>query len=271
MPARELQPFLRRDDTAEAALVLLARAPQDAGPVLLAFVRSEESRRGTPRWLAAGNLLARSATAGFAAAVLERLEITLHVAIEDPDHPAGERFWGRCGTSCGGPHIPEGFPPIATYVYSTTQHANAFCVAAGRHGVWAQRRLVRSARGWPCRQGGVDDEHAVRVGWLSALLGCEAPVLEHRPQRAVVLAAPEGCRERVLALREESAAAWRGVVDRLRARGRLSREEGARLRPRLSVIVRDLRQDRRIVLPAITGVQLEQADRWHAYRWQRAQ
>jgi hypothetical protein len=253
VPAHELGPYLR-GDTIEAVIILLARSPRAAGPILLAFLR--EADRATPAWLAAGNVLAQHPTAGFAAIVLEQLQLDVDIMVEDPTAPRGEfPFSGRGGTSCGGGHIPEGFPPIAAWVFISEARGGALRIAAGRFPVWAVRRLVRTSRGWPCRWGIVNDEHEVRVGWLATLLGDERPAIERRVRHRLAWTSPQACREQIVAWRAACAAAWRDVRNRLLERGHLSREECERLRPRLSVIVRDRRQDRSTPLPSIAGVQ----------------
>jgi hypothetical protein len=106
--ARKLYP-----EFAAQSLILLVRSPDDAQSALLDIF---PDARANWTWLAAGNVLFKARTPGFAALLLSRFAQHITITVVDPGVGEGGSagFGSECGFSLRAPK--RGWPPVGLYL-----------------------------------------------------------------------------------------------------------------------------------------------------------
>ena len=241
----------------DETVILLARAPERSAAALLTLFADEMP---SARWVAVGNLLAEARARGFAARLLAGLEMRANVYVYDSEDERG--FNGGGGDGCGGSDffapIPEGFPPYGRYALTTTPARGAVVVARGLHLVYYVR--AGAERGGAVDSGCEVERDEYRVEYLAHLLrttvgGFE---IEARPSHEVVCRDAQQCSRALADLRDETARAYAGVLERLAAAELMDASEAAGLKPDLTFNLYDVRDRTTFPLPEkLEGVRIE--------------
>lgn len=134
----ELLPLVYERRPAEA-LILASHARADATPFLLHLMKGEKGEA----WFAAANLLLSTHPRGYAAALLESLEISVYVRVSDdgaaggvPMNPVG------AGIACGGIGVAPGLPPWAVCRLNPFPHPGVVVLAPGPKPIYYRRSLA---------------------------------------------------------------------------------------------------------------------------------
>jgi hypothetical protein len=243
---KTLEPLYPR--SRNQVLILLAQHPRANRKALLELMGKKTHNAA---WLTIRNLLAAQRAPGFAAALLRELELHLHISVLDPDHRVGigRRGGGiRGGCGDGVIRVQEGWPPVARYTLTRFTGRGARLLAPGKHPVYVRRTEARSGK-----RGFGSVSYSIRKGrcrfeYLEEMLGREPPIREDH--RATVLWKGTGqFLADAMRARHRVQKAFEETTRILVARGHLSPEDAAALRPKLSVNVVDRRETKAPALP----------------------
>lgn len=252
--ARKLFP-----EFAAQSVILLVRSPNDAQPALLDIF---DDSKANWTWLAAGNVLLKNRTAGFAARLLSRFTQHMTVSVFDPGSGGGGGVGGggcESGLSLRGPKT--GWPPVG--LYQLTQFPErirwlATFLVGGPTAVYYWRVETGNYDNPPDDPGYCDDgdRDRYRAQYLAKLLefsSLKIPLDAYR-DIAVEWQNEDQFRQQVLVAVEEQRDRFRGAVAWLHESERwLTAAEAASLQPRLEIVIRDWRSDRSTQLPALLG------------------
>lgn len=251
--ARKLYP-----EFAAQSVILLVRSRDDAQPGLLDIFNSA---RANWTWLAAGNVLLKNRTPGFAALLLSRF--TQHLTISVVDGGMGGGIGGggsECGFWLAAPK--EGWPPVGLYRLSQfpermpTREAPTFLVG-GETTVYYLRIETGNYDNPPDVPGSCDDGNRdyYRAQYLNKLMEFSSfpqITLDPYPYVTIVWKGATDYKQQLLEAVEERRTKFRRAVVWLRESGRvLTFDESKELEPRIEIVIRDDRADRSAPLPAV--------------------
>ncbi len=251
VPAAVLRSHLGTANAA-AALVLIARDPEEGRETLLAVLPEWLSPRLSAPAVAAGNLLARTRTRGLAFLLLSRWTIDLTVTVTDqPDLFFGGSASASISCGDGRLEVPEGFPPHAWYEASFRKGEGAAVLADGPTPVYVTRQERPERRIGVGAVSAFVDYRETATAWLAMLLGGKeaVPDLPGDESETVFFQGADHLLGVVEALRERLAARFAAGAQAFVEKGLLTAEEAAGLSPPLAVALRDCRQDTEEPLP----------------------
>lgn len=255
LPGEELAPQLE-GYLLPPALVIAARDPEAHGALLFALLQAHWEQGDPDVRQAAGNLLAATKAAGFAAFLMRRLPLRLHVTVRDEDPAMMGVGTGGAGASfeVRSVALPSSYPPVPRYRLTTQAEHGARLLAAGTTPVY-WRRTEDERRGLVVeeRRSAVSEPGPSVHRWLSTLLRNDLERLGLRLFRCelVRFEDAESYVRQVVAWRAEIEAAYADVARRLVVRGALTEAEAGALELPLEVEVADERVDRSVALPAL--------------------
>lgn len=230
----------------DEVIILMAKSPKEHDAALLSMIREKMAE---DRWLAACNLLATARAPGFAAQLLREIKIVISVTVVDQDHGPGVGGGGAGGSvGDGGYSAPRGFPPWFQYRLTTYPLRGDVVVAPGPHTVYYRRQF-----GWSSYDT-EDDRDQYRREYLALLLGRDLRWFnfDPRPYQTIHWKGSEEYTRAIGDLWKEKQTMFRILVNDLQQRDLLSEEEAASLKPNISLVVRDLRNDNSISLPVLS-------------------
>ena len=249
--ARKLYP-----EFAAQAIILLVRSPEAAQPALLDIFQDAKTN-GT--WLAAGNVLLKTNTPGFAALVLGRFTQHLTVSVFDPGRGGG---FGSGGSECGSwSRTPKtDWPSVG--LYHLTQFPErmpgltATLLAGGETTVYYWRVETGNYDNLPDSPSAHNDGNRdqYRAQYLAKLMRTAFPriSLDPYPQITIEWKDAAGYREQLLAAVAEQRTEFRRALASLQESGQvLAPAETATLKPRLEIVIRDERADQSSPLPVV--------------------
>jgi len=237
------------------SLILLIDSDRDTDPQLLEIF---ERAKANWNWLAAGNVLAKHRTPGFVSAVLSRL--TLHLTVNVMGLGAGGFGVGAGASECmGGMEAPKPHWPIVG-TYRLTQFPDRFrgspvLLASGETPVFYWRIVGEyynpTDDPGSCGDG---DRDRYRAQYINAWLAPNPAHLSLEPYQVKFIGWKDKAeyRQELLALVQEQSQRFERAVSLLQQSGsRLTAEEAAEFKPRLEVLIQDMRQDNSAPLPIV--------------------
>jgi len=248
--ARKLYP-----EFAAQAIILLVRSPDDAQSALLEIF---QEARANYTWLAAGNVLMKARTPGFAALLLIRFTQHMTVSVYDPFRGGGVGGGGgECGFPNGGPKA--NWPAVGLYQltqFPERMSASATFLAGGDTTIYYWRIEPGNYDNLPDVAGFCDDGNrdVYRAQYLNKLMDRSFPriSLDPYPQLTFTWNGDRHYSEQLITAVDEDRARFRRTVAWLLESGQvLTPAEAAALKPRLEIMIRDERADRSVPLPAI--------------------
>ena len=250
--ARKLYP-----EFAAQSIILLVRSPEDAQSSALDIFHIAEANW---TWLAAGNLLLKNRTPGFAALLLTQFTEHMEVSVIDSGHGGGVGGGGsECGFSSGGPKA--GWPPVGLYFLDQfpnrfPQLTAAFLIG-GETSVYYWRNEPGNYDNPTASPGACDDGNRdqYRVQYLNKLMEPWLPgiKLDAYPHTAIEWKSEADYRQQLIGIAEEQRARFHSVVAFLQDTAQvLTPSEAAPLKLRLEVVIRDDRSRRSVPLPAVS-------------------
>lgn len=255
VPAGELTPWLDDEASGMAAFVLLVREPQHNEADLFTIFRRDwpafapdDLTRQNLRTLAIGNVLAAQGTPGFAAILVEGLDLDLRIRVIDADVAPSPAAPAPGTGDAPTVRPPAGWPaPMALRLHPPGTSSDGLVV---RTPGTMQLRVTRPARAHsleqlPIAAGHVEPTQALR--WLGHMTNLAIPSASRR----LTLADPQAFVDYVVRARHQQQvfldALRRTLVDR-----RAMTEEQARpLERRITVHLTDARRQRATPLPPI--------------------
>jgi hypothetical protein len=223
----------------EQASILAARLPLDEAAPLLEcwYAKREDVKRPVLPRIAA-MLLAKGPPEGFAASVLAEAHERYSIMVVDPGVGGGFGGSSLCGT---GIKLPTpGWPPL--YQYRLEENGSDPEAAPLIEGGGDRVTYRRTQEGGSCRSIEALDDRT-RHALLAEMLGVKSDAMSWQPWNREWYAW-EGGRGYLLHLGElvdGQETSFRDTVAELEARGFLSPSEAAKVRPTLTVAVRDER------------------------------
>lgn len=248
--ARKLYP-----EFAAQSIILLVRSPDDSQSALLDILHDA---RANWTWLAAGNVLMKARTPGFAALLLSRFTQHMTVSVYDPFRGGGAGGGGgECGFPNGGPKA--NWPAVGLYQltqFPDRMSASATFLVGGDTTIYYWRIQPGNYDNPPDVAGFCDDGNrdVYRAQYLTKLMERAFPLisLDPYPQIIITWDGDLHYREQLITAVEEQRRRFRRTVAWLRESGQvLTPAEAAALKPRLEIVIRDERVDRSVPLPAI--------------------
>jgi len=241
---------------AAQSVILLIRSTEDARTALLSIFGKAKANW---TWLAVGNALSKTQTAGFAALLLSRFTQHLKVRVEDPGFVSGEGGGGsECGFSLTAPK--PGWPRVG--LYHLTQFAEripwleAHFLIGGDTSVYYWRADPGNYDNPPDDPGYCDDGNRdeYRAQYLAKLLADAWPEirLKSHPEVRIEWHGEDAYRRELIRAVEEQRTSFRRAVMFLKNDGRLlTADEAASLQPGLEILIRDKRSDQSMPLPVV--------------------
>lgn len=237
------------------SLILLIDSNADADSQLLEIFHRAKANWN---WLAAGNVLAKHRTPGFASVVLSRL--TLHLTVNVVGPGANGFGIGGTGSECmGGMGAPKPhWPIVGTYrliQFPDRFRGNPVLLASGETPVfyWRIEGEYYNPTDDPgsCDDG---DRDRYRAQFINAWLALTSPHLSLEPYqvKSIEWRGEADYRHDLLALVQEQSQRFERAVSLLQQSGSgLTAAEAAELKPRLEVLIQDTRQDNSAPLPIV--------------------
>lgn len=228
------------------SVILLVRSPRDAQSALLEVF---DNATANWTWLAAGNVLIKDRTAGFAARLLTRLK--QHLTLSIVDSGVGSGVFGG-GSECGFSARPpkEGWPPVGLYLLTQFPERipaiEAIFLVGGETAVYYLRVGPGNYDNPSDVPGSCDDGNrdVYRTQYLKEL--AEPSIrpfdLDAYPRVTIEWKGEDTYRKQLFAEVEQRQAEFQRAVRRLLELGTLTTSETADLKPRIEIVVRD--QDR---------------------------
>jgi hypothetical protein len=206
------------------------------------------------RWFALASLLLQTRARGFAGELLADFPIRLSIRVSDSaDSGVGLGVGlgsGMCG--CGAPGPAPGFPPLATYRFSSSLEPGAEALTDGVRPTYFVRHLSRpgeTPNPFACDIGG--PMSADRLAFVAAMVGqASVPLSDFRYKEVKWKGEAELQRTAAEAKREVEAA-YTSLLMLLQENGWMTPTEAAALRPDIRVELQDVRQDRSESLPRL--------------------
>jgi hypothetical protein len=243
--ARRLYP-----EFAAQSVILLSRSSDDPQPALLDIFGIAKANW---TWLAAGNILYKNRQPGFVELLLGRFTQHMAVSITDPGVGSGSGGGGsECSLGLGPPK--SGWPPVG--LYQLTQFperipdATVTFLVGGQTPVYFQRTEPGAYDNPPegpgyCYDG---DRDQYRADYLNKLVDLCYPQinLSPYPQVVIVWDGEADYKQQLMSAIDEQRTLYRRMIACLRENSRvLSPALAASFAPRLEVVIRDERSDRR--------------------------
>ena len=233
------------------AVILLVRAGSNAGPALLDVFRLAKMNAV---WLAAGNVLVKERTLGFAAALLSRFTHHIDVAVWNPGVGGGV---GGGGGECGqGDASPKhSWPPVGMYLLSQYKlFHDPTLLIDGQTPVYFFREeredYINPAEMRSCNYGNRD---TYRAQYLKELLqpSYSLPSFEAYPTVHVTWEGVNSYKQAVIEGVEKQRRGFHWIVEFLKDTGLLTAEQAATLQLREEVVISDHRNSRETPLPQV--------------------
>jgi hypothetical protein len=241
---------------AAQSVILLIRSPDDATAELLSIFGKA---RANWTWLAAGNVLSKAQTAGFAALLLSRFTQHLKVWVVDAGTAGGEGGGGsECGFSLAGPK--RGWPRVGLYALTQFPERIPWLEARFLIGGETPVHYLRADPGNydnpPDNPGYCDDgdRDKYRAQYLVEFPTPAWPkiALKSYPEVTIVWQGGDAYRSEFMRAVEEQRTLFRDAVVAIKDHG-LTAEEAASLQPRAELVIRDIRHDKSTPLPVINN------------------
>ncbi len=241
---------------AAQSMILLIRSPDDATTELLSIL---DKAKANWNWLAAGNALSKTPTAGFASLLLSRFTQHLKVWVTDRGIGGGEFGGGsECGFSLRGPKV--GWPRVG--LYALTQFPGRLPAIEARFLIGGETPVyyLRADPGnydnppddpYYCDGG---DRDKYRAQYLAQFYTASWPkvVLPSYPEAVIVWQDQDAYRGDLLRAVEEKRKLFGDAILALQDHG-LTDEEASSLQPRIEVVIRDIRHERSTPLPVVSS------------------
>jgi hypothetical protein len=248
--ARKLYP-----EFAAQSIILLVRSPDVAQSALLDILHDA---RANWTWLAAGNVLVKTRTPGFAALLLSRFTLHLTVSVFDAGVGGGIGGGSECDFLFGSPKAV--WPAVG--LYQLTQFPErmpglaATFLVGGDTTVYYWRLEPGNYANPPDVPGSCDDgdRDFYRAQYLTKLMEGSLPPISLDPYPQITIAWNGGIhyRQQLITAVAEQRARFRRAVAWLEESERvLTTAEAEALKPRLEVVIRDQRVNRSTPLPSI--------------------
>ena len=233
------------------SIILLSNVSSEAAPALLHIFETEKAYDGA--WVAAGNLLAKQRTPGFANAILSDMVVHATVTVR----LGQDAFGPGAGGGFGGSYFREpwtGWPAIGTYSLSACGAERATVLVSGVHPAYYWR-AVNDLYGTGGDTGCPLDKDVVRADYLATLLLSNR---EHLPLPSQVTHSVEwtGSTAYLAELSQfiaDQQALFAEVRSRLQSAGLMAGPESESPGPVLAITITDLRQTRTPELPVLTS------------------
>jgi hypothetical protein len=250
--ARKLYP-----EFAAQSLILLVRSRENTDSALLDIARNAKANWN---WLAAGNVLVKKPTQGFAALLLSRFTQHVAVSVISPRYLTGGSAGGissECGYSARPPK--PGWPAVGMYWLTSDPERipslTATFLVGGNTPVYYWRKVSGNYGNRPdlagaCHEGNRDQYRAEYLNKLQ--FPFQAMTLDSHPHIIIEWKGRASYRQELIAAVKERREAFRRVVASLQGSGNvLTQAEAEALKPRLEIVIRDERDDRSVALPSI--------------------
>jgi len=251
--ARELRQFHRGMHEA-AAFVLLSRdVRKNADFFRQRFVRFDRQGRYS-RWLAAGNLLAKAKDREFGRYLLAGMNMQVQLRVYD-----GDSIGGGAGGAVGGKHVDRGFqvparfPPAVTYRTVRKPRVGDVLFAAGKLPIYYRREVHEGGKvpNGPGEQIVLDGRQRRRAEWIAQAAGRFVPDVPVRKVEYHAWRGVEAFEKEVAQQRKNLAWRQQQVEAAVTELGWIEASERERFRLRVDLVVHDVREDRKVALPAI--------------------
>jgi hypothetical protein len=251
--ARKLYP-----EFAAQSIILLVRSPEDAQSSALDIFHIAEANW---TWLAAGNLLLKNRTPGFAALLLTQFTEHMEVSVMESGFGRAGGVGGggsECGFSPGGPKA--GWPPVGLYFLNQFPERlsySATFLIGGETPVYYWRNEPGNYDNPTASPGACDDGNRdeYRAQYLNKLMDPWSPriKLEAYPRTTIEWKGEADYRQQLNRIAEEQRTAFqRGIAFLQDTAQVLTPSEAAPLKLRLEFVIRDDRSRQSIPLPAIS-------------------
>lgn len=229
------------------SVVLLSRNPTQHLERLRQIHDAQETGPAGDVWRATGNLLAGEKVPGFAAKLMSAFQMQLEITVVRP----GNDPWGRAvGVGLGGAGgywasgpAPCGFPRLPYYSLTRLPEAGDIVLAPGKTPVYYRRTLMEAGR---FEQNLSEDSFRsdlTRLAWIETMAGTRVGVLGFQLEswQEIEFESETSYCEAVRECHAARERAWNSLIQELVAAHALSREEAARLPPRIDIVIRDER------------------------------
>ena len=266
LPGSELLPLIDDDELGTAAFVLLVREPKVNEADLLTLFRRDwpeldrdfRAQRDR-RTLALGNLLAEQGTPGFAACLVQGLQVPLTTSVRSPQHEPPQRVFAIGGPGDPQPREPEpGWPaPPAFVIDHPLFQMVAPAIAMPSTTAASVSRRVHSAerlQSFTFKLGkrsleGTGPTPGDALHWLATA----ARLTDSLPAREAVLVdtGQPITAERLTAVRADMQRFLITLRQRLVERGAMTEAEAAAMDIKVELTIEDQRTDKRTPLPPV--------------------
>jgi len=238
LPPNEIEPWLT-DSTLPAAMVLMARQPKKCERLLLdLFESSGKDPWHSEPWEVAGNLLVSIKSRKFASRIVAGLHASLSVNLHDAGSTVEQNYTIGLGDGAGA--SPDRRPRMtASDLY----------------------RLEKWFASPPFVVYTPEDISGCKLEWICALLDIkiETQPFQLRNRATIAWKDSDTYVRRITREKTRVQGSFRSLVNRLRLKGLVTKEEAAGINPSVSVHVFDHRQDHTTPLPEIEGVKVTEA------------
>jgi TonB family protein len=248
VPVDALRPSLARSPI--PTLILLDKAVGNRDALLLERL----SATSGSEWQAIANLLFKSKPPGFAFQLLDglRLGLTFYVT-DDPNSGYGSGLGVGVENGPENGRVVAGFPALAEYQFASFA-AGAATLSIGPQTVYYIRR-TRSPGLLPpqTHSAAATTRDFDRLQYMNALVREQfgAAPLRDQSSITIVWSSAQALRQDISEHRRSVEDSYRRAVSLLVSSNRLTEDESRRLRPAITIAVKDVRKDTAEPLPAI--------------------
>jgi hypothetical protein len=237
------------------SLIFLVRSPQPDDSALLDIARIAKANWD---WLAAGNVLVKNRTPGFAGLLLARFTQHLTISVVDSGMSG---YSASAGSECGfSMRVPKAsWPAVGLYVLTQFPErlpgVKAVFLVAGDTPVYYLRVQPGNYDNPGDAPGFCDDGNRdqYRAQYLARLMANSSPEIKLDPYPYATIAWKDGTdyRQQLLAIVEKQRTLFRRAIAQLEDSARaLTPGETETLKPRIEVLIRDHRANKSAPLPA---------------------